>query len=201
MRYTEKLTKTEGENLDVRVIEILSKFGERNSETMQWTFDNHKVFALARALLDSEASRILEVVKSEQWDPTSVKTLLTPVIEAKAAMNQRGIPYAQFQEMFPKFLEAYDAQWKTGTPPTLNNDYDFYIVAVRRDHDPESVWVFPAAYANNYDDDLQDQDGIAFIANGWFDIGHDRYGHDLFTPTLDKGDEVVGWQPMPKYST
>jgi hypothetical protein len=201
MSYTEKLTETDGENLDVRVIEILSKFGARNSETMQWTFDNQKVFALARALIDSEASHIMEVLKSEQWDPTSDKTLLTPVIEAKSAMGQRGIPYAQFKDMFPKFLEAYDAQWKTGTPPTENNDYDHYIVAVRRAHDPESVWVFPAAYANNYDGELQDQDGIAFIANGWFDEAKDADGCDSFSPTLDKGDEVLGWKPMPKYHT
>jgi hypothetical protein len=95
--------------------------------------------------------------------------------------------------------ESLGARWETGTPPTENNDYDFYIVAVRRAHDPENVWVFPAAYANNYDGELQDQDGIEFIANGWFDVGPHRYADPMFVPTLEKGDEVVGWQQLPKY--
>lgn len=201
MSYTKKLTETDGENLDVRIFEILFKFGERNSETRQWTFDNHKVFALARALIDSEASRIHELLKSEQWDPTSDKTLLTPVIEAKSAMNQRGIPYAQFKDMFPKFLEAYDAQWKTGTPPTENNDYDHYIVAVRRVHTPDHVAVFPAAYASMYSEEMHDRNGADFVADGWYNVAEDHSGefNEYFTPVLEDGDEVLGWQPMPKY--
>ncbi len=256
MSYIEKLTETQRENLDVRAFELMSKFGTRNLETMQWTFENHQIFNMIQALLNSEEEQIVRlsgfpVLKdhvlipkelvgrftklrylmsyndsyfsepngelkritqemekavtrsddryAEQRDPTSDQTLLTPVIAAKNAMGERGVPYAQFKEMFPKFLENYDARWQTGTPPTVNNDYDFYIVAVRRGHDPDNVWVFPAAYANNYDGELQDQDGIDFIAHGWFDVGPDRDADPLFVPTLDKGDEVLGWQPMPKY--
>lgn len=258
MSYTQKLSETQRENLDVRVFELMSKFGTRNPETMQWTFDNHQVFNAVHALLDSEEEQVvrfseLPTVKehvfvpnelidrltkfrhcmsyndsyfsephgelkritaefehavkrshdraSEQRDPTSGETLLTPVIEAKVAMRQRGIPFAQFKEMFPKFLEAYDARWRTEVPPTLNNDYDYYNVAVRRCHDPENVYVFPAVYANNYDGEFQEKDGIPFIANGWFDVGQDVDGCESFTPTLEKGDEVLGWQAMPKYRT
>lgn len=163
-----------------------------------------------------EAKEMIRYLLSdqEQRDPTSGQTLLTPVIEAKKAMADRGIPFAQFQEMFPKFLAAYDSvpvmmpkgqalaekdQWCTGTPPTLNNDFNYYIVAVRRSHDVENVYVFPAAYANNYDGELLDQDGVAYIANGWYDDDTDDDGGVKFTPTLEKYDEVLAWQPMPKY--
>jgi hypothetical protein len=286
--YTEKLTTTQSENLDVRILEIFSRFGIRSKTgSYEWTFDNHQIFKMARALLDSEEARIVKANEPEQRDPTGEKTLLTPVIEAKVAMRQRGIPFAKFTDMFPKFLAKYDTEpvlrqleisekdaadpngvydgpnltydrlnimrdfvaqqsdrcatrvlinpetllclidtiqhheyvprdapsvtllmddylqslWLTGTPPTLNNDYDYYNVAVRRCHDPENVFVFPAAYANNYDGELLDQDGISFIANGWFDVGQDADGCDSFTPTLEKGDEVLGWQAMPKYLT
>jgi hypothetical protein len=56
------------------------------------------------------AIQILET--GEQFDPTSGMTLLTPVIKAKDAMMERGIQYAQFREMFPQFLAAYDAKGK-----------------------------------------------------------------------------------------
>lgn len=108
------------------------------------------------------------------------------------------------KQMIRYLLEAQEhshlqSKWQTGTPPTLNNDFDYYIVAVRRSHDQENVYVFPAAYANNYDGELQDQDGIDYIANGWYDDGADHDGTVSFVPTLENGDEVLGWQPMPKY--
>lgn len=267
MSYTEKLTNRQQENLDVRIFSIASKFGTRNLETMQWTFDNHQLFMMASALLDSEEKRIVQA-NSEQRDPTSGETLLGPVVQAKEAMLQRGIPYAQFKDMFPKFLSAYDAvpvmtpkeegalgdrgafdawmnaplkqgdyttsdfvegeprytafegtdedfllalwkaarasasqDWQTGVPPTKEDDSDFYIVAVRRANNSEKVFVFCAAYANNYSNEMRDRDGNEFVANGWFDVTDDPSGEfsELFTPILEAGDEVVGWQPLPKY--
>jgi hypothetical protein len=273
MKYTNSLNETQSDNLDVRIYDIASRFGKRDPDTFVWTIDNHQIYTMARALIDSEEDRIVKYNEPEQRDPTSGETLLAPVTAAKSAMLERGVPYAQFKDMFPKFLARYDTApvlrqlemsekdaadpkgeykgpnltfdrlntmrlfaekksregakvlsinletllclvdtvqhheyvprdvWQTGTPPTLNNDYDYYNVAVRRCHDPENVFVFPAAYANNYDGELLDQEGISFIANGWFDVGQDADGCDSFTPTLEKGDEVLGWQAMPKYLT
>jgi hypothetical protein len=92
--------------------------------------------------------------------------------------------------------------WQTGTPPTTEGDYDFYNVAVRRCHDPEKVYVFTAAYANGYDSELRDRDGNEFIANGWYDVNDDASGEfsTFFSPTLDRGDIVEGWQPLPKWN-
>jgi hypothetical protein len=164
---------------------------------MQWTFDNHQIFLMARALLDLEEARIVKFNDKERreaaqanGDPIGV---IMQVI-GSGTLNLEGAPGITL--MMEEYLQSL---WQTGAPPTLNNDYDFYNVAVRRCHDPENVWVFPAAYANNYDGELQDQDGIAFIANGWFDVGQDADGGDSFSPTLENGDEVLGWQPMPKF--
>ncbi|ESS38019.1 hypothetical protein P355_0145 [Burkholderia cenocepacia KC-01] len=94
------------------------------------------------------------------------------------------------------------AHWKTGTPPTKDGEHREYIVAVRRAHDDRRVFVFAASHANNYADDLHDQDGKEFIADGWYDIGEDPSGefNTLFTPTLGPDDEVLGWQELPKWS-
>ncbi|WP_230958690.1 hypothetical protein [Burkholderia stagnalis] len=94
------------------------------------------------------------------------------------------------------------AHWKTGTPPTKDGEHHEYIVAVRRAHDKRRVFVFAASHANNYADDLHDQDGKEFIADGWYDIGEDPSGefNTLFTPTLGPDDEVLGWQELPKWS-
>jgi len=59
MIYTEKLSETQSDNLDVRISEIASKFGTRNLETMQWTFENHNIFRMIRTLINSEERRIL----------------------------------------------------------------------------------------------------------------------------------------------
>ncbi|WP_231747047.1 hypothetical protein [Burkholderia sp. BDU5] len=94
------------------------------------------------------------------------------------------------------------AHWKTGTPPTKDGEHHEYIVAVRRAHDKRRVFVFAASHAINYADDLHDQDGKEFIADGWYDIGEDPSGefNTLFTPTLGPDDEVLGWQELPKWS-
>jgi hypothetical protein len=94
------------------------------------------------------------------------------------------------------------AHWKTGSPPTKDGEHREYIVAVRRAHDKRRVFVFAASHANNYADDLRDQDGKEFIADGWYDIGEDPSGefNTLFTPTLGPDDEVLGWQELPKWS-
>lgn len=93
------------------------------------------------------------------------------------------------------------AHWKTETPPTKDGEHHEYIVAVRRAHDERRVFVFAASHANNYADDLHDQDGEEFIADGWYDIGEDPSGefNTLFTPTPGPDDEVLGWQELPKW--
>lgn len=94
------------------------------------------------------------------------------------------------------------AHWKTGTPPTKDGEHREYIVAVRRAHDNRRVFVFAASHANNYADELRDQDGNEFIADGWHDIAEDPSGefNTLFTPTLGENDEILGWQELPKWS-
>ena len=41
-----------------------------------------------------------------------------------------------------------------------------------------------------------------YIVNGWYTIGHDTSGEfdSLFVPMLDPGDEVIGWQALPKWA-
>lgn len=95
------------------------------------------------------------------------------------------------------------APWKTGTPPTKDGAYDEYIVAVRRKAVPGRVFVFASNYANNYGkEELSDSSGDEYIADGWYTIGHDTSGEfdSLFMPMLEDGDEVVGWQEMPKWN-
>ncbi|WP_232446719.1 hypothetical protein [Burkholderia ubonensis] len=94
------------------------------------------------------------------------------------------------------------AHWKTATPPTKNGEHREYIVAVRRAHDNRRVFVFAASHANNYADELRDQDGNEFIADGWYDIAEDPSGefNTMFTPTLGENDEILGWQELPKWS-
>ncbi|KVC83999.1 hypothetical protein WI75_04835 [Burkholderia ubonensis] len=92
--------------------------------------------------------------------------------------------------------------WQTGAPPTKADDYDEYIVAVRRKTAPDRVFVFASNYANQYGkEELQDQDGNEYIADGWYTVGHDTSGEfdSLFMPALEDGDEVLGWQSLPKW--
>lgn len=92
--------------------------------------------------------------------------------------------------------------WQTGTPPTKGGDHNEYIVAVRRKAVPDRVFVFASNYANNYGkEELIDQDGDEYIADGWYTIGHDTSGEfdSLFMPMLEPGDEVIGWQALPKW--
>ncbi|WP_429497317.1 hypothetical protein ACQUFY_06330 [Robbsia andropogonis] len=95
------------------------------------------------------------------------------------------------------------SEWRTGTPPTKEGNFDEYIVAVQRKAIADRVSVFSAHYANNYGDGgyLCDRDGEAFIADGWYSIGEDPSGDfdSLFTPLLKEGDAVLGWQPLPTW--
>jgi hypothetical protein len=83
--------------------------------------------------------------------------------------------------------------WRTDTPPVADGDFIFYNVAVRRALG--GVYVFTAAYASKYADEMVDKDGNEFIANGWYDIDNE----DNFEAMLGNGDELVGWQPLPKW--
>lgn len=99
-------------------------------------------------------------------------------------------------------LSAGQEPWQTGTPPTKAGDYAEYIVAVRRQAVPDRVFVFSSNHANNYGaDDLRNQDGDEYVADGWYTVGHDTSGEydSLFMPMLEDGDEVLGWQPLPKW--
>jgi hypothetical protein len=98
--------------------------------------------------------------------------------------------------------DTQESPWQTGTPPTKAGEYDEYIVAVRRKAVPGRVFVFASNYANSYGkEELNDQDGNEYIANGWYTVGHDTSGEfdTLFMPMLESGDEVIGWQPLPNW--
>lgn len=125
--------------------------------------------------------------------------VILPVV-GTGAMNLEGASGVNI------LIDDYNqALWQTGTPPVENGEYVYFNVAVRRaarELFPDEVFVFTAAYCNAYGDELYDQDGKEFIANGWYDIGHeaDREYNTCFVPTLESGDEVVGWQPLPKWN-
>lgn len=93
-------------------------------------------------------------------------------------------------------------KWQTGVPPVKDNDYQQFIIAVRRAHDLSKVFVTTACYANNYsDDDLHDRNGNPYVADGWYDLGLDMSGefNNLFMPALNLGDVLMGWQELPKW--
>lgn len=100
-------------------------------------------------------------------------------------------------------IYRHPVKWQTGTPPVKDNEYEQFIVAVRRKHDPRKVFVFASNYANNYRDELKDRNGDQYVANGWYAFGHDMSNEfdELFMPELGEGDEVLGWQPLPKWGT
>jgi len=102
----------------------------------------------------------------------------------------------------PAVQMGLQSGWQTGTPPTKKGEYDEYIVAVKRKHDTRKVFVFSAYYANEHGkEELHDQDGNQFICNGWFNMGHDMSDEfdALWVPMLGDGDEVLGWQELPKW--
>lgn len=100
------------------------------------------------------------------------------------------------------FIKPQESRWKTGTPLVKKNDYTEFIVAVRRSHSPDRVVVRSAFYANDYSEEIRDRDGNPYTADGWYDMGHDTTGefNDLFMPMLHPGDEVLGWQELPKWN-
>ncbi|WP_429499062.1 hypothetical protein ACQUFY_08190 [Robbsia andropogonis] len=126
------------------------------------------------------------------------------VLNAAEALEVEEAHAARAALAAPAQSEAKPASdWRTGTPPTKEGKFDEYIVAVQRKAIADRVSVFSAHYANNYGDggDLCDRDGEAFIADGWYSIGEDPSGDfdSLFTPLLEEGDAVLGWQPLPTW--
>ena len=100
------------------------------------------------------------------------------------------------------YVKSKSSAWQTGTPPVKENEYQQFIIAVRRAHDLSKVFVTTACYANNYNnDDLHDRDGNPYVADGWYDLGLDASGefNDLFMPALNLGDVLMGWQELPKW--
>jgi hypothetical protein len=98
-------------------------------------------------------------------------------------------------------LARIPSGWNAGDPPVPKGRTQEFIVAVRRKSSAERVFVFAATYANEYDDDLSTRDGDGFIAHGWFNVGPDGSGEfdSFYEPMLERGDEVVGWQHLPKW--
>ncbi|WP_175992654.1 hypothetical protein [Burkholderia vietnamiensis] len=92
------------------------------------------------------------------------------------------------------------AAWQTGAPPVKEGSYAGFIVACRRKHNGE-VYVFEANYANQYAEELRDDDGEEFTAHGWYDVAQDIHGEysSVFSKTCGEGDEIIGWQPLPKW--
>ena len=92
------------------------------------------------------------------------------------------------------------AVWQTGAPPVKEGSYAGFIVACRRKHNGE-VYVFEANYANQYAEELRDDDGEEFTAHGWYDVAQDIHGEysSVFSKTCGEGDEIIGWQPLPKW--
>lgn len=93
-----------------------------------------------------------------------------------------------------------DSAWHIGDPPTKAADYAEYIVAVRRKHAPEKVFVLSANYANEYIDDNEDEEQKP--RTGWYMQAADMSGEYsyVYEKLLSEGDEVIGWQPLPKWS-
>jgi hypothetical protein len=44
MSYTAKLTETQQDNLDVRIVDIAKKHGKRTMTDATWTFANHETY-------------------------------------------------------------------------------------------------------------------------------------------------------------
>ncbi|HVM93422.1 MAG TPA: hypothetical protein VMT67_11455 [Terriglobales bacterium] len=96
--------------------------------------------------------------------------------------------------------------WQMGTPPVPEGKCWEFIIAVRRaqSNPPGKVAVFSANFANKFTDDgcLSDRSGDEFIADGWYVCGLDMSGeyNEVFEPIgLSEGDEIVGWQELPKW--
>lgn len=92
------------------------------------------------------------------------------------------------------------AAWQTGVPSVKEGSYAGFIVACRRKHDGK-VYMFEANYANQYAEELRDDDGEEFTAHGWYDVAQDIHGEysSVFSKTCGEGDEIIGWQPLPKW--
>lgn len=103
--------------------------------------------------------------------------------------------------------QAPSSGWQTGTPQVPEGKCREFIIAVRRvqSKPPGNIFVFSASYANNFTDDgcLSGRDGDEFVAQGWYVCGLDMSGefNEVYEPIgLGDGDEIVGWQELPKWS-
>lgn len=99
---------------------------------------------------------------------------------------------------------ASEATWRTGEPPVAEGKAEEFILAVRRKNSGNRVFVFSATYANQFTDDgcLSGRDGDECIANGWHLVGLDTSGEfdQVYEAVaLSEGDEILGWQPLPKW--
>jgi len=115
--------------------------------------------------------------------------------------DQREKLYAFAGNVVAETLARIPSGWNAGNPPVSKGHTQEFIVAVRRKSSAERVFVFAATYANEYDDELSTRDGDGFIAHGWFNVGPDGSGEfdSFYEPMLQRGDEVVGWQHLPKW--
>ena len=91
--------------------------------------------------------------------------------------------------------------WQSGNPDIPKGTEREFIVAVRRKYNGK-VFVFGATFAHHYENDMHTDEGNEFIADGWYHQGLDSSGEfdRVYRPILDHGDEVVGWQHLPKWS-
>lgn len=93
--------------------------------------------------------------------------------------------------------------WHTGNPDIPKGTECEFIVAVLRKH-RSKPFVFSAQYANEYtdDDSIEDRDGKALTLSGWYLCGLDMSGefNNVYEKlTINEGDEIVGWQPLPTW--
>lgn len=93
-------------------------------------------------------------------------------------------------------------KWQTGVPPVAKGECLEFIVARRLNYNG-AVVVTAAVYANEHSDELTDRDGNDFVADGWYLVGPDpsRDFNEFFEPLLSPGDEVLGWQELPKWES
>lgn len=165
------------------------------------------------ALAPSDAAQAPKAVAWECASPAGEKPMIAfltskePTREHYEYQGWRVTPLYLAAPVAPQAAgdaaQAPLTTWQTGAPPTKAGDYDEYIVAVRRKAVPGRIFVFASNYANNYGKEtLSDDEGNEYIADGWYTIGHDSSGEydSLFMPMLDDGDEVIGWQALPKWS-
>lgn len=157
--------------------------------------DTKQLTERVRALFsDSPADELGPSDEPESQYRFGYNTALEDVLEAIATLpsDAAGTPLST---------------WQMGTPTVPEGKCWEFIIAVRRaqSNPPGKVAVFSANYANKFTDDgcLSDRSGDEFIADGWYVCGLDMSGeyNEIFEPIgLNEGDEIVGWQDLPKWN-